>query len=157
MQADSPPIRGGNQDLLYRLLGKNQLWACTCKQEPLLYLRLSTKTGESYGKRVSSYKRLNSCFVAITSFHKVYYTSKGLTFFLKQVSRRVFRKMGVVLRSETLLYSLRRFETVPRMARMCISRCCCSFNIEFRLIFYINKHAVKGCIKGIWWFFGRDF
>ena len=44
----------------------------------------------------SSYKRLNSCFVAIASFHKVYYTSKGLTFFLKQVSR-VFRKMGVVL------------------------------------------------------------
>ena len=44
----------------------------------------------------SSYKRLNSCFVAIASFHKVYYTSKGLIFFLKQVSR-VFRKMGVVL------------------------------------------------------------
>jgi len=39
----------------------------------------------------SSYKRLNSCFVAIASFHKVYYTSKGLTFFLKQVSR-VFEK-----------------------------------------------------------------
>ena len=52
MQADSPPIRGGNQDLLYRLLVKNRLWACTCKQEPPLYLRLSTKTGESYGKRV---------------------------------------------------------------------------------------------------------
>jgi len=31
----------------------------------------------------SSYKQLNSCFVAIASFHKVYYTSKGLTFFLK--------------------------------------------------------------------------
>ena len=44
----------------------------------------------------SSYKRLNSCFVAIASFRKDYYTSKGLTFFLKQVSR-VFRKMGVVL------------------------------------------------------------
>ena len=44
----------------------------------------------------SSYKRLNSYFVAIASFHKVYYTSKGLTFFLKQVSR-VFQKMGVVL------------------------------------------------------------
>ena len=44
----------------------------------------------------SSYKRLNSYFMAIASFHKVYYTSKGLTFFLKQVSR-VFRKMGVVL------------------------------------------------------------
>ena len=44
----------------------------------------------------SSYKRLNSCFVAIASFHKVHYTSKGLTFFLKQVPR-VFRKMGVVL------------------------------------------------------------
>jgi len=43
----------------------------------------------------NSYKRLNNCFVAIASFHKVYYTSKGLTF-LKQVSR-VFRKMGVVL------------------------------------------------------------
>jgi len=38
----------------------------------------------------SSYKRLNSCFFAIASFHKVYYRSKGLTFFLKQVSR-VFR------------------------------------------------------------------
>ena len=50
MQADNPPIRGGNQDLLYRPLGKIQLWACTCKQEPLLYLRLSTKTDESYGK-----------------------------------------------------------------------------------------------------------
>ena len=34
----------------------------------------------------SSYKRFNSCFVAIASFHKVCYTSKGLTFFLKQVS-----------------------------------------------------------------------
>ena len=44
----------------------------------------------------SSCKRLNSCFVAIASFHKVYYTSKGLTFFLKRVSC-VFRKMGVVL------------------------------------------------------------
>ena len=44
----------------------------------------------------SSYKRLNSSFVAIASFHKVFYTSKGLTFILKQVSR-VFRKMGVVL------------------------------------------------------------
>ena len=44
----------------------------------------------------NSYKRLNSCFVAIASFHKVYCTSKGLTFFLKQVSR-VFQKMGVVL------------------------------------------------------------
>ena len=31
----------------------------------------------------SSYKQLNSCFVAIASFQKVYYTSKGLTFFLK--------------------------------------------------------------------------
>ena len=44
----------------------------------------------------SSYKRLNSCFVAITSFHKVYYTFKSLIFFLKQVSC-VFRKIGVVL------------------------------------------------------------
>ena len=44
----------------------------------------------------SSYKRLNSCFVATASFHKVYYTSEGLTFFLKQVSC-AFRKMGVVL------------------------------------------------------------
>ena len=44
----------------------------------------------------SFYKRLNSRFVGIASYHKVYYTSKGLTFFLKQVSR-VFRKMGVVL------------------------------------------------------------
>ena len=42
----------------------------------------------------SSYRR-----VAIASFHKVYYTSKGLTFFLKQVPR-VFRKMGVVLKTE---------------------------------------------------------
>ena len=39
----------------------------------------------------SSYKQLNSCFVAIASFHKVYYTSKSFTFFLKQVSR-VFKK-----------------------------------------------------------------
>ena len=58
-------------------------WHVLDKQEPLLCLRLSTKTGESYGKRGSSYKRLNSCFVAIASFHKVYYTSKGLAFFLK--------------------------------------------------------------------------
>ena len=29
----------------------------------------------------SSYKQLNSCFVAVASFHKVYYTSKGLAFF----------------------------------------------------------------------------
>ena len=103
MQADSPPIRSGNQDVLYRPLGKIRLWVCTCKQEPPLYLRLSTKNGWILWKawKLSSYKRLNSCFVAIASFHKVYYTSKGLTFFLKQVSR-VFRKMGVVLRSKTL-------------------------------------------------------
>ena len=44
----------------------------------------------------SSYKQLNSCFVDIASFHKVCYTSKGLSFFLKQVSR-VFRKMSAVL------------------------------------------------------------
>ena len=43
----------------------------------------------------STYKGLNSCFVAIASFHKVYYTSKGLAVFLKQASR-AFRKMGVV-------------------------------------------------------------
>jgi len=49
MQADSLPIRGGNQDLLYRPLGKIRLWASTCKQERPLYLRLSTKTGKSYG------------------------------------------------------------------------------------------------------------
>ena len=54
------------------------------------------KRANPMGSVESSYKRLNSCFVAIASFHKVYYTSKGLTFFLKQVSR-VFRKMGVVL------------------------------------------------------------
>ena len=33
----------------------------------------------------SSCKRLNSCFVAIASFHKDYYTSKGLTIFLNRV------------------------------------------------------------------------
>ena len=78
-------------------LGKIRLWACTCKQEPPLYLRLSTKKWANPMESVeSSYKRLNSCFVAIASFQKVYYTSKGLTFFLKRVSR-VFRKMGVVL------------------------------------------------------------
>ena len=45
----------------------------------------------------SPYKRLNSCFVAIALFHKVYNTSKSLTFFLKQESQCVFQKMGVVL------------------------------------------------------------
>ena len=45
MLADSPPVLSGNQDLLYRPLGKIRLWACTCKQEPPLYLRLSTKNG----------------------------------------------------------------------------------------------------------------
>jgi len=34
----------------------------------------------------SSYMRLNSCFVAIALFHKVYYTSKRLTFFEASVS-----------------------------------------------------------------------
>jgi len=43
----------------------------------------------------SSYKRLNSCFMAIASFHKVNHTSKGLTFFLKQVSRVFFFKKWV--------------------------------------------------------------
>ena len=33
--------------------------------------------------------------MAIASFHKVYYTSKGLIFFLKQVSR-VFRKIYLI-------------------------------------------------------------
>ena len=47
----SPPIQGGNQDLLYRPLGKIRLWACICKQKPPLYLRLSTKMGKFYGKR----------------------------------------------------------------------------------------------------------
>jgi len=50
MQADSPPMRGENQDLLYRPLGKIRLWACRCKQEPPLYLCLSTKMGKSYEK-----------------------------------------------------------------------------------------------------------
>ena len=85
MQADSQPIRSGNQDLLYRPLGKIRLWACTCKQEPPLYLRLSTKRANPMESVESSYKRLNSCFVAISSFHTVYYTSRGLTFFLKRV------------------------------------------------------------------------
>ena len=57
---------------------------------------IPTKRANPMESVESSYKRLNSCFVDIASFHKVYYTSKGLTFFLKQVSR-VFRKMGVVL------------------------------------------------------------
>jgi len=96
MQADSPPMRGRNQDLLYRPLREIWLWACTCKQEPSLYLRLSTKTSESMESVESFYKWLSNCFVAITSFHTVYHTSKGLTFFLKWVSR-AFRKMGVVL------------------------------------------------------------
>ena len=95
MQADSPPIRGGNQDLLYRLRGENRLEACTYEQEPPLY-ECQQKRANPMESVESSYKRLNGCFVAIASFHKVYYTSKGLTFFLKQVSR-VFRKMGVVL------------------------------------------------------------
>ena len=38
-------------EITIRPLGKIRLWACTCKQEPPLYLRLSTKMGESYGKR----------------------------------------------------------------------------------------------------------
>ena len=52
MQADSPPIRVGTLDLLYRQLRKIQLWASVCKQQPLLNLHLSTKTGKSYGNRV---------------------------------------------------------------------------------------------------------
>ena len=52
----------------------------------------------------SSYKQLNSCFVAIESFHKVYYASKGLTFFLLK------NGCGPLLkRSETLLYNLRHY------------------------------------------------
>jgi len=38
MQANSLPIQGGNQDLLYRPFRKIRLWACTSKQEPPLYL-----------------------------------------------------------------------------------------------------------------------
>jgi len=64
----------------------NHHYTCVCQQ----------KWANPMESVESSYKRLNSCFVAIASFHKVYYTSEGLTFFLKQESR-VFRKMGVVL------------------------------------------------------------
>ena len=38
----------------------------------VLHLRLSTKTTNPMEIAESSYKRLNSCFVAIVSFHKVY-------------------------------------------------------------------------------------
>ena len=91
MQANSLPIRGGNQDLLYRPLGpahasRNHHYTYVCQQK-----RVNPMESVE-----SSYKRLNSCFMAIASFHKVYYTSKGLAFFLTQVSR-AFRKMGVVL------------------------------------------------------------
>ena len=65
---------------------RNHRYTCICQQ----------KRANPMESMESSYKRLNSCFVAIASFHKVYYTSKGLTFFLKEVSR-VFRKMGVIL------------------------------------------------------------
>ena len=91
-QADSSPIRGGNQDIIDRLgkfdygpahASKNHRYTYVCQQKWANPME-------------SSYKQLNSCFMAIASFHKVYYTSKGLTFFLKQVSH-VFRKIGVVL------------------------------------------------------------
>ena len=95
MQADSPAIQGGNQDLLHRLLGKIRLWACICSRNHRYTYICQQKWANPMESVESSYKRLNSCFVAIASFHKVYCTSKGLSF-LKRVSR-VFRKMGVVL------------------------------------------------------------
>ena len=85
----------------------------------------------------SSYKRLNSCFVVIALFHKVYYASKSLTFFLKRVSR-VFRKWvwslikmerNTLVQLNALHLTLKQCFWVPRMAKMCISCCCCSFNI----------------------------
>jgi len=41
----------------------------------------------------TSYKRLNSCFVAIASFHKVYYTSKRLNL-LSEASNSCFSENG---------------------------------------------------------------
>ena len=85
----------------------------------------------------STDKWLNSCFVAIASFHKIYYTSKGLTFFLKRVSL-VFQKwvwslikmeQNTLVLLETLRLTLKQCLWVHRMAIICISRCCCSFNI----------------------------
>ena len=78
-------------------LGKFDYWPADASRNHRYTYVCQQKQANPMESIESSYKWLNSCFAAIASFHKVYYTSKSLTFFLKQVSRRVFRKMGAVL------------------------------------------------------------
>ena len=56
-----------------------------------LYLRLSTKTGQSYEIRESSYKQLKQLFHGHCIVSQSLLTSKGLSFFLKRLSH-VFQK-----------------------------------------------------------------
>ena len=128
MQADSLPIRGGNQDLFYTdclrkfdygpaQASKNHCYTVCNKNRQILWKAWKILICDK-----------NSFFVAIALYHKVFYTSKGLTSFLKRVSH-VFRKIGVVLNKmelEALHLTLKQCLWVLRMARMCISRCCCS-------------------------------
>ena len=68
----------------------------------------------------SSYKQLNSCFVATASFHKVYYTSKGLAFFLKRISR-VFQKLGVILNQNGAKHSCITWGITSHLETMFVS------------------------------------
>jgi len=73
-------------DFLYTSLGGfNYGSAHASKQQPHFTYICQQKMGESYGIVESSYKQLNSCFMAFVSFYKVYKTSKGLSFSLKRL------------------------------------------------------------------------
>ena len=98
MQADSLPILYEVETKIYYIdrLGKFDYGPAHASRNDRYTYVCQQKRANPMECVESSYKRLNSCFVDIVSFYKVYHTSKGLTFFLKQVSR-AFRKMGVVL------------------------------------------------------------
>ena len=70
MQADSQPIRGGNQDLLYRPFRKFDYGpAHASRNHHCTYICQQKRVNpvESF------YKRLNCCFLAIASFHSLLY------------------------------------------------------------------------------------
>jgi len=72
MQADSPPIRGGNQDLYIDRLEKFDYGPAHASRNHHYTYVCQQKRANPMESAESSYKRLNSCFVAIASFHKFY-------------------------------------------------------------------------------------
>jgi len=122
----------------------------------------------------SSYKWVNSNFVAIASFHKGNSTPRGLSFFLRRLYC-VSPKMGIVLnwkqtKCSGIIQDVRsHLETITRMAMILYSAvvhgtlaqfhhfgnkiwqsAIKNLTIEFVLTFYIKKQTAMGYIKDIW-------